>query len=134
MGQAKARKREIEELKRLGVRRIATPWANSPVLTVIPGGYNGIEQDVWMILDPEFQAELAQLEARSLDPETLQGTIMGLARMALWAERSGVREATAQNWYAFQQRQLHDRIKQKQTDERPVVAETKVIVSKSKRK
>ena len=134
MGQARARAREIAELKRLGVRRVDTPWADRPVLTVMRGGYNGLNQDMWMILDTEFQAELDRLKSRELDRETLQGTIMGLARMALWAERSGVKEEIAQNWYALQQRELHDRIKQKQTDERPVVAETRVMASKRKRK
>lgn len=130
MGQAKARAREIAELKRLGVRRIDTPWETSPVLTVMAGGYNGVGTDTWMILNKNFQQELDRLQARALDPETLQGTIMGLARMALWAERSGVKEVVAQNWYAYQQRVLSDRIKQKQADERPLVAETRVITSK----
>ena len=134
MGQARARAREIAELTRLGVRRVDTPWADRPVLTVMRGGYNGLNQDTWMILDTEFQAELDRLRARELDRETLQGTIMALARMALWAERSGVSEAVAQNWYALQQRELHDRIKQAQTDARPVVAETRVMASKRKRK
>lgn len=133
MGQARARAREIAELKRLGVRRVDTPWADRPVLTVMRGGYNGLNQDTWMILDTEFQAELDRLKSRELDRETLQGTIMGLARMALWAERSGVKEEIAQNWYALQQRELHDRIKQKQTDERPVVAETKVLAKKQRK-
>ena len=134
MGQARARAREIAELKRLGVRRVDTPWPTRPVLTVMRGGYNGIGSDTWMILDTEFQAELDRLRSRALDRTTLEGTIMGLARMALWAERSGVKEDIAQNWYALQQRELHDRIKQKQTDERPVVAETRVIASKRTRK
>jgi hypothetical protein len=134
MGQARARAREIAELKRLGVRRVDTPWADRPVLTVMRGGYNGLNQDTWMILDTEFQAELDRLRSRELDRATLEGTIMGLARMALWAERSGVKEEIAQNWYALQQRELHDRIKQKQNDERPVVAETRVMASKRTRK
>ena len=135
MGEAKNRKREIAELKRLGVRRIDTPWADRPVLTVMRGGYNGLNQDMWMILDTEFQAELDRLKSRELDQETLQGTILGLARMALWAERSGVKDEIAQNWYALQQRELHDRIKQAQTDARPVAAETQVLArSPRKRK
>lgn len=134
MGQARARAREIAELKRLGVRRVDTPWADRPVLTVMRGGYNGLNQDTWMILDTEFQAELDRLKSRELDRATLEGTILGLARMALWAERSGVKEEIAQNWYALQQRELHDRIKQAQTDARPVVAETRVMASKRKRK
>jgi hypothetical protein len=124
MGQARARKREIEELKRLGVRRIATPWPDKPVLTVF--------DQTWMILDQDFQAELDRLQARALDKATLQGTLMGLARMALWAERSGVKEVVAQNWYAYQQRILSDRIKQAQNDAKPVFAETRVIASKKR--
>ncbi len=134
MGQARARAREIAELKRLGVRRVDTPWADRPVLTVMRGGYNGLNQDMWMILDTEFQAELDRLRSRELDRATLEGTILGLARMALWAERSGVKEEIAQNWYALQQRELHDRIRQAQTDARPVVAETRVMASKRTRK
>jgi hypothetical protein len=133
MGQARARAREIAELKRLGVRRVDTPWADRPVLTVMRGGYNGLNQDTWMILDTEFQAELDRLRSRELDRATLEGTIMGLARMALWAERSGVKEEIAQNWYALQQRELHDRIKQAQTDARPVVAETRVLAKKRRK-
>jgi hypothetical protein len=97
------------------------------------GGYNGLNQDTWMILDTEFQAELDRLRSRALDRHTLEGTIMGLARMALWAERSGVKEEIAQNWYALQQRELHDRIKQAQTDARPVVAETRVLAKKRRK-
>jgi hypothetical protein len=97
------------------------------------GGYNGISADTWMILDTEFQAELDRVRARELDRDTLEGTIMGLARMALWAERSGVKEEIAQNWYALQQRELHDRIKQKQNDERPLVAETRVLATKRRK-
>ena len=133
MGQARARAREIAELKRLGVRRVDTPWPTRPVLTVMRGGYNGISADTWMILDTEFQAELDRVRARELDRDTLEGTIMGLARMALWAERSGVKEEIAQNWYALQQRELHDRIKQKQNDERPLVAETRVLATKRRK-
>lgn len=134
MGEAKNRKREIAELKRLGVRRIDTPWADRPVLTVMRGGYNGLNQDMWMILDTEFQAELDRLKSRELDQETLQGTILGLARMALWAERSGVKDEIAQNWYALQQRELHDRIKQAQTDARPVAAETQVLAQSPRKR
>jgi hypothetical protein len=135
MGQARARAREIAELKRLGVRRVDTPWATRPVLTVMRGGYNGISADTWMILDTEFQAELDRLRSRALDRETLEGTIMGLARMALWAERSGVKDDVAQNWYALQQRELLDRIKLAQFDARPLAAETQVLArSKPRRK
>lgn len=134
MGQAKQRAREIAELKQLGVRRVATPWPTRPVLTVMRGGFNGISSDTWMILDTEFQAELDRLTARPLDRATLQGTILGLARMALWAERSGVRDEIAQNWFALQQRELSDRIRLAELDARPVTAETRVMVSKRKRK
>jgi hypothetical protein len=125
MGQARARRREIEELKRLGVKRIATPWSDRPVLTVF--------DQMWMVLDADFQRELDRLHARDIDPKTLEGTIMGLARLALWAERSGVREDIAQNWYAYQQRILSDRIKQAQNDAKPVFAETRVLASKRKK-
>ena len=135
MGEARKRAREIAELKRLGVRRVDTPWPTRPVLTVMRGGFNGIDQDVWMILDTEFQQELDRLVAQPVDKKTLETTILGLARMALWAERSGVKEAVAQNWFALQQRELSDRIKLAQFDARPLAAETQVLArSKGKRK
>ena len=135
MGQARQRRQEIAELKRLGVRRVDTPWPTRPVLTVMRGGFNGISADTWMILDTEFQAELDRLRARPVDKKTLEETILGLARMALWAERSGVSENIAQNWFALQQRELSDRIKLAQLDARLVVAETTVIArSPGKRK
>ena len=135
MGEARNRKREIAELKRLGVRRVDTPWPTRPVLTVMRGGFNGISADTWMILDTEFQAELDRLRARPVDKKTLEATILGLARMALWAERSGVSENIAQNWFALQQRELSDRIKLAQLDAKLVVADTQVIArSPGKRK
>ena len=135
MGEARNRKREIAELKKLGVRRVDTPWPTRPVLTVMRGGFNGISADTWMILDTEFQAELDRLRARPVDKKTLEATILGLARMALWAERSGVSENIAQNWFALQQRELSDRIKLAQLDAKLVVADTQVIArSPGKRK
>jgi hypothetical protein len=99
------------------------------------GGFNGISADTWMILDTEFQAELDRLRARPVDKKTLEATILGLARMALWAERSGVSENIAQNWFALQQRELSDRIKLAQLDAKLVVADTQVIArSPGKRK
>jgi hypothetical protein len=134
MGEARARAREIAELKRLGVKRVDTPWPDRPVLTVMRGGFNGMDQDMWMILDTEFQSELTRLTARPVDRKTLETTILGLARMALWAERSGVREDMAQNWFALQQRELADRVKLAQLDAKPLAAETRVMASKRKRK
>jgi hypothetical protein len=99
------------------------------------GGFNGMDQDMWMILDTEFQAELSRLTALPVDRKTLETTILGLARMALWAERSGVKEAVAQNWFALQQRELADRVKLAQLDAKPLAAETQVLArSKPKRK
>ena len=133
MGEARQRAREIAELKQLGVRRVDTPWPTRPVLTVLRGGFNGMDQDTWMILDTEFQAELDRLTAQPVDKKTLEATILALARMALWAERSGVKEAVAQNWFALQQRELHERVKLYQADQRAAPAETRVL-ARSKRK
>ena len=127
MGEARRRAREIAELKQLGVRRVDTPWPTRPVLTVMRGGFNGMDQDTWMILDTEFQTELDRLRARPVDKKTLEETILGLARMALWAERSGVKEAVAQNWFALQQRELHERVKIYQADLRAAPVETRLL-------
>ena len=100
MGQSRARRREIEELKRTGVRQVTTPWPDTPVM--IPF------ESAWLITDTEFAAALAQAHGKPVTPEAVADTLKELARLALWAERSGVKEQICQNWYAHQQQRLFD--------------------------
>jgi hypothetical protein len=98
MGQARARRREIEELKRTNKRMVATPWPDSPVLVPF--------DRTWLITDKEFGAALAIAQDRPVTPEAVVGTLQELARLSLWAERSGVKEDVCQAWFAFHQEQL----------------------------
>lgn len=98
MGQARARRREIEELKRTGRRMVATPWPTSPVMIPM--------DNTWLITDAEFGAALAAAQDRPVTPEAVVGTLQELARLSLWAERSGVKEAVCQKWFAYHQEQL----------------------------
>jgi len=102
MGEARRRAGEIADLKRTPAGEPVTPWPTSPVLAVF--------DQTWMILNSEFQAAVDQAAARPLTRESAVGTVQELARLALWAERSGVRADIAQNWFAYQQRCLRDRI------------------------
>lgn len=102
MGDARRRAQEIGNLKRTPAGEIATPWSTSPVLAVF--------DQTWMILNTEFQTAVDAAAARPLTRESAVVTIQELARLALWAERSGVRADIAQNWFAYQQRCLRDRI------------------------
>ena len=101
MGEARRRAREIADLKRTPPGEPVTPWSKSPVLTVF--------DQTWMILNNEFQKAVDAACARPVTPEAAVGTLQELARLALWAERSGVRPDIAQNWFAYQQRCLWDR-------------------------
>jgi hypothetical protein len=97
MGQARARAREIVELKRLGVRQLATPWAASPVMLFMQDGMT-------MIMDREFGQALEAAQAAPWTPEAQTE----LARLALWAERSGVKEAVCQAWFYLELKKLHN--------------------------
>ena len=100
MGESRARRREIEELKRTGVRQVTTPWPDTPVM--IPF------ESAWLITDTAFAKALNQVLARPITPEAMPDTLKELARLALWAERSGVKDQICQNWYAHQQQRLFD--------------------------
>jgi len=91
MGQARLRKKEIAEIKRWGGRLIDTPVKSAPVM--FRAG-----DDMWMISDAEFGAEVAQAHALE-HPVEVQAA---MARLALIAERSGIRERECQQWFMLQ--------------------------------
>ena len=71
---------------------------------------------------------------RPVTAEAAMGTLKELARLALWAERSGVKPTIAQNWFAYQQRCLWDRA-QEQKPPAPVLPTAPVtVLASSKRK
>ena len=111
MGDARRRSQEIANLKRTPPGEPITPWPTSPVLAVF--------DRTWMILNNEFQDAVDAVHARPLTREAAMTTIQELARLALWAERSGVRTDIAQNWFAYQQRHLWDRIQDKLNNTEP---------------
>ena len=104
MGESRRRRREIAELKRTGRRQLDTPWSSSPVLIAMA-------DDTWLITNTEFGQALTQVQARPLTRESAADIVKELARLALWAERSGVRDDICQNWFAWQQQDLVDRAK-----------------------
>jgi len=63
----------------------------------------------WLITDREFGSALKTAQDRPVTPEALPGTFAELARLSLWAERSGVKESVCQAWFAYQQEQLFTR-------------------------
>jgi hypothetical protein len=112
MGQARARRREIEELKRTHKRMVATPWPDTPVLVPM--------ESAWLITDAEFGRALDQLQARPCTPEAMTGTLRVLARLSLWAERSGVKEQICQNWFAYHQNLWVERARTESNSEKSV--------------
>ena len=91
MGQARLRSKEIAELKRWGGRLIDTPEKSKPVM--FRAG-----DDVWMIADAEFGGWLADAHALT-HPIEVQAA---MARLALIAERSGLKERECQQWFMLQ--------------------------------
>lgn len=91
MGEARRRKTEIAEIKKWGGRLIDTPDKTKPVM--FRAG-----DDMWMIADAEFGAELAQAHELK-HPNEVQAA---MARLALIAERSGLKEQECQQWFMLQ--------------------------------
>ena len=91
MGEAKRRAREIAEIKRWGGRLMETPVFETPVM--FRAG-----DDVWMIGNAEFGQWLKAAHELT-NPVDVQAE---MARLALIAERSGVRERECQQWFALQ--------------------------------
>jgi hypothetical protein len=91
MGQARLRKAEIAEIKKWGGRLIDTPKPEKPVM--FRAG-----DDVWIIADAEFGTWLKA--AHEIEhPIEVQAA---MARLALIAERSGIREKECQQWFMRQ--------------------------------
>jgi len=97
MGEARRRSKEIAEIKRWGGKLIATPTKPTPVM--FRAGDN-----VWMIADTEFGAwvKAAHEITRLADVQR------EFARLALVAERSGVKERECQMWFELQLKQYAD--------------------------
>jgi len=91
MGEARLRKKEIAEIKRWGGRLIDTPVKSKPV--IFRAG-----DDMWMISDAEFGSWL-QAAHELDDPDQVQAE---MARLALIAERSGIKEKECQQWFMLQ--------------------------------
>ena len=92
MGQAKARAKEIAELKRHG-RLIDTPRYTQPVLAQVG-------DHMWIVMNSEFEQDHASVMSRVAEtPQVIQRE---LARLALTAERSGVRERECEAWFRAQ--------------------------------
>jgi hypothetical protein len=96
MGQARLRKAEIEELKRHG-RLIDTPRFDTPV--IFRAG-----DTMWIVSNAEFGGWVSAAYELS-DPPAAQREF---ARLALIAERSGVRERECQQWFDLQLKNYAD--------------------------
>ena len=97
MGQARLRAKEIAEIKRWGGRLIDTPEKTKPVM--FRAG-----DDMWMISDAEFAVWVKQAHEIA-QPAVAQ---QEFARLALIAERSGMKERECQQWFMLQLKQYAD--------------------------
>ena len=97
MGEARRRSKEIQEIKRWGGRLIETPPKPTPVM--FRAGDN-----VWIIADTEFGAWVKAAH----EITTLADVQREFARLALVAERSGVKERECQLWFELQLKQYAD--------------------------
>jgi len=91
MGQARLRAKEIAEIKKWGGRLMSTPEKSKPVM--FRAG-----DDVWMIADTEFGRWLEAAHEITQPTQAQQE----LARLALIAERSGLKEKECQQWFMLQ--------------------------------
>ena len=91
MGQAKLRAAEIAELKKWGGRLIATPEKSTPVMFRA-----GDAQ--WITADSEFGLWVTAAHEITVPSEAQRE----FARLALTAERSGMKERECQQWFMLQ--------------------------------
>lgn len=91
MGEAKRRAQEIAEIKRWGGRLMETPVFETPVM--FRAG-----DDMWMISNTEFGTWLKAAHELT-NPVDVQTE---MARLALIAERSGIKERECQQWFSLQ--------------------------------
>ena len=96
MGQARLRKAEIAELKRHG-RLIDTPRFDAPVI------YRAGDT-MWIVSTPEFGVWVSA--AYEIEDHT--AAQREFARLALIAERSGVKERECQQWFDLQLKRYAD--------------------------
>jgi hypothetical protein len=91
MGQARLRKAEIAEIKRWGGKLIATPEKAKPVM--FRAG-----DEMWITADAEFGAWVTAAHEITVPSQAQQE----FARLALTAERSGIKERECQQWFMLQ--------------------------------
>jgi len=97
MGQARLRKKEIEEIKKWGGRLIATPEKTAPV--IFRAG-----DAMWITSDAEFGTWVQAAHALTVPSDAQRE----FARLALIAERSGVKERECQLWFELQLKHYAD--------------------------
>lgn len=97
MGQAKIRAKEIAEIKRWGGRLMDT--VKFPTPPMFRAG-----DDMWMIANSEFGAWVQAAHALTVPSEVQRE----FARLALIAERSGMKERECQQWFSLQLKQYAD--------------------------
>lgn len=99
MGEARRRSKEIAEIKRWGGRLIDTPQKDRPVMFRAGDA-------MWMISDSDFGREVEAAHALTVPSEVQRE----FARLALVAERSGVKERECQMWFELQLKQYADAV------------------------
>ena len=97
MGQARLRKKEIAEIKRWGGRLMATPEKSTPV--IFRAG-----DEMWISSDAEFGSWVQTAHAITVPSDAQRE----FARLALIAERSGVKERECQLWFELQLKHYAD--------------------------
>jgi hypothetical protein len=97
MGQARLRKKEIAEIKRWGGRLISTPAKTAPVI------FRAGDQ-MWITSDAEFGTWVQAAHAITVPSDAQRE----FARLALIAERSGVKERECQLWFELQLKHYAD--------------------------
>ena len=91
MGQARARKQQIAQLK---LNLMHTPWPARPVLA-------RAGDRMWLTTDTEFSTWIQAAHAITVPSEAQRE----FARLALIAERSGIGEKECQQWFELQLQQ-----------------------------
>ena len=97
MGQARLRAKEIAEIKRWGGRLVSTPEKTTPV--IFRAG-----DEMWISSDAEFGTWVTAAHAITVPTDAQRE----FARLALIAERSGVKERECQLWFELQLRHYAD--------------------------
>ena len=109
MGQARARKQQIAQLK---LNLMHTPWPTRPVLA-------RAGDDMWLVTDSEFGTWMRTAHEITVPSEAQRE----FARLALIAERSGIKETECQQWFELQLQQYAEK-KLTQPMPKPVILYT----------